>query len=60
MLCHVMSARCQSYKNTFTFDPLLLFVGTPTEGPATSSPSPEPSNILPLDVLRSTVVPAKG
>ena len=30
------------------------------EGPATSFSSPAPSEILPLDVLRSTVAPAKG
>ena len=56
----VMSARCQAYKNAFTFDPLFLFEGTSTEGPATSSSSPAPSKILPLDVLRSTVAPGKS
>ena len=55
-----MSARCKAYKSTFTFDPLFLFEGTSTEGPATSSSSGAPSEILPLDVLRSTVAPAKS
>ena len=59
MSCYVMSAKWQAYKNTFTFDPLFLFEGTSTEGPATSSSSPVPSEILPLDVLKSTVAPAK-
>ena len=53
-----MPARCQAYKNAYTFDPLFLFEGMSTEGPATSSPAP--SEILPLDVLRSTVAPAKS
>ena len=61
MLCYVMPARCQAYKNAFTFDPLCLFEGTSTEGPATSSSSQAPkSEILPLDILRSTVAPAKS
>ena len=34
MSCYVMSARCQAYKNVFTFDPLFLFEGTLTEEPA--------------------------
>ena len=51
---------CQSYKNAFTFDPLFLFEGTSTGGPATSSSCPAPSEILLLDVLRSTVAPAKS
>ena len=55
-----MPARCQACKNLFTFDPLFLFEGTSTEGPATSFSSPVPSEILPLDVLRSTVAPAKS
>ena len=46
--------------NVFTFDPLFLFESTSTERPATSSSSPAPSEILPLDVLRSTVAPAKS
>ena len=44
--------------NVFTFDPLFLFESTSNDRPATSSSSPEPSEILPLDVLRSTVAPA--
>ena len=60
MSCYAISARCQAYKNAFTFDPLLPFEGTPTEGPATSSLSPVPRETLPLDVLRSTVAPAKS
>ena len=59
MSCYVMPARCQAYKGAFTIDPLFLFEGTSTEGPATSSSSPAPSEILPIDVLRSTVAPAK-
>ena len=55
----VMSARCQVYKNPFTFDSLFLFNDTLTEGPVTFSSSPAPSEILPLDVLRSIVAPAK-
>ena len=58
--CYVMSARCQTYKNSFTFDPLFLFEGMSTEEPATYSSPPEPSKILPLDVLRSTLAPAKN
>ena len=60
MSCYVMSARCQAYKNAFTFDPLFLSEGPSTEGPATSSSSPEPSQILPIDALRSTVAPVKS
>ena len=60
MSCYIMSARCQAYKNAFTFDPLFLFEGTSTEGPATSSSSPAPSEILPFDVLRSAAAPAKS
>ena len=59
MSCYVTSARCQAYRNEFTFDPLFLFEGTSTKGPATSSSTPALSKILPLDVLRSTVAPAK-
>ena len=55
-----MSAKCQTYKNAFTFDPLFLFEGTSTEGPTTSSSFPAPSEILPLDVLTSPVAPAKS
>ena len=55
-----MSARCQAYKNAFTFDPLFLFEGTSSERTATSYSSPGPSEILLLDVLRSTVAPAKS
>ena len=55
-----MSARCQTCKNAFTFDPLFLFEGALNEGPATSYSSPEPSKILPLDLLRSAVAPAKS
>ena len=54
-----MPARCQAYKNAFTIDPLFLIEGTSTEIPATSSSSPVASEILPLDVLRSTEAPAK-
>ena len=60
MSCYVLSARCQAYKNAFTFDPLFLFEGKSTERPATSYASPAPGEILPLDVLRSTVSPAKS
>ena len=45
-------------QNAFTFDPL-LFEGTSTEGTATFSSSAAPREILPFDVLRSTVAPAK-
>ena len=38
-----MSAKFQGYKNESTFDPLFLFEGTSTEGPASSSSSPAPS-----------------
>ena len=38
---------------------LFLIESTSTEGPATSSSSPAPNEISPLDVLRSTVAPAK-
>ena len=55
-----MSGRCQADKNAFPFDPLFLFEVTSTEGPTTSSSSPAPSEILPLDVLRSTVAPAES
>ena len=47
-------------QNAFTFDPLLLFEGTSTEGTAAFSSSAAPREILPLDVLRLTVAPAKG
>ena len=60
MLCFLMSGRCQADKNAFPFDPLFLFEVTSTEGPTTSSSSPAPSEILPLDVLRSTVAPAES
>ena len=60
VMLYVMSTRCQAYKNAFTFDPLFLFEVAPTEGHATSSSSPGPSKILPLDVLRSIVAPAKS
>ena len=43
MLCYVMSAGSQTYKNAYTFDPLFLFEGTLSEGPATSSSSPAPN-----------------
>ena len=46
-------------QNAFTFDSLLLFEGTSTEGTATFSSSAAPREILQLDVLRSTVAPAK-
>ena len=55
-----MSARCQTCKNAFTFDPLFLFEGASNEGPAISYLSPEPSKILPHDLLRSAVAPAKS
>ena len=60
MPCYVLSARCQAYKNAFTFDPLFLHEGKSTERPATSYSSPAPGEVLPLDVLRSTVSPAKS
>ena len=60
MSCYVLSARCQAYKNAFTFDPLFLLEGKSTERPAASYSSPAPGEILPLDVLRSTVSPAKS
>ena len=60
MLCYVISTRCQAYKNAFTFDALFLFESVSTEGSTTSSSSPAPSETLPLDVLRSTVPPAKS
>ena len=60
MSCYVISATCRAYKNAFTFDPLFLLEGTSTEGPATSTSSPAPSEILPLDGLRSAVAPAKS
>ena len=47
-------------QNAFTFDPLLLFEGTSTEGPATSSSSPAASEILPLVVLKSIVTSANS
>ena len=54
---YVMSARCEAYKNGFTLDLFFLcFEGTTTEEPATSPLSPAPSKILPLNVLRSTVI----
>ena len=58
--CYVISAIWQAYKNAFTFDPLFLFEGAPTKGPATSSSSPAPCEISPLDPLRSTVAPTKS
>ena len=60
MSCYAISARCQAHKNAFIFDSLLLFEDTSTEGPATSSSSPASREVLPLDVLRSTVAPAKS
>ena len=48
MSCFVITARCQAYKSAFAFDPLFLIS------------SPAPGDILPLDVLRSTVAPAKS
>ena len=42
------------------YDSLFLFEGTSTKGPATFSSSQAPSEVLPLDVLRSRVVPAKS
>ena len=58
--CYVISARYQAYKNAFTFDPLPFFEGKSTEGSASSSSSLAPSELLPLDVLISTVAPAKS
>ena len=55
-----MPVKCQAYKNAFTIDSLFLLEGTSAEGPATSSSSPAPSEIMPLDVLRSTVAPGKS
>ena len=46
-------------KNVFTVDPLFLFEVTSTKGPATSYLSLALRKILPFDVLRSAVVPAK-
>ena len=59
MSYYTMSGRCQIYKNAFIFDPLFLFEGTSTEEPATSSSSPAPREIFPLDKLESTVAPDK-
>ena len=59
MSYYAMSARCQVYKNVFTFDLLFPFEGTLTEGHAMSSSSTALSEILPLDILRSTVAPVK-
>ena len=44
-----MSARCEAYKNTFTFD-FFFFEGTTTEEPTTSSLSPTPNEKLPRDM----------
>ena len=55
-----MSGRCQTKKTAGTFDPLLLFEGVSTEGTAIFSSSPALSEIFPLDVLRSTLAPAKS
>ena len=60
MSCYAMSAKCQTYKNAFSFDPLFLFEGTSTQGPTISSSLPAPSKILPLDLLTSPVAPAKS
>ena len=49
MSCYAISARCQAYKYTFTFDPLFLSKATSIEGPTISSSSPAPSEILLLD-----------
>ena len=46
-------------KNAFTVDPLFLFEVSSTEGPATSCLSLALRKILPFDVLRSAVAPAK-
>ena len=40
-----MLARCQAYKNVFTFEPLFLFGGRSTEEPVISSSPPAPRNI---------------
>ena len=45
---YVMSERCQAFENAFTFDPLFPFERTPTEGSATSSLFPAPSETLHL------------
>ena len=50
MSCYVMPVKCQAYKNAFTIDSLFLLKGTSAEGPATSSSSSAPSEIMPLDV----------
>ena len=53
-----MSVRCQAFKNSFVFDTFFLNECTSTEALATSSPAA--SKILPLDVVTSTVAPAKS
>ena len=56
----VISPRCQACKNAFIFDPLFLFEVTSIQGPATSSLSTASSEILLLNVLRSTKTPTKS
>ena len=46
-----MPVKCQTYKNAFTIDSLFLLEDMSAEGPATSSSSPAPSEIMPLNVL---------
>ena len=53
VLCHVTEI---SKKHL----PLILYSSTSTEGPAASSSSPAPSEILSLGVLRSIIAPAKS
>ena len=55
MLCYVMSPRYQKSIYLWSF-----IQGTSTEGPAASSSSPAPSEILSLGVLRSIIAPAKS
>ena len=45
---YAMAERCQAFENAFTFDPLFPFERTPTEGSATSSSFPAPSETLHL------------
>ena len=57
--CCVMSCH-QDIRLTKKHLPLILYSSTSTEGPAASSSSPAPIEILSLGVLRSTVAPAKS
>ena len=55
VLCHV--SKISGLQSCIYLWSLIPFEGMPTVGPATSSSSPAPREILPLDVLRSTVAP---